>query len=762
MRGNARASLLLAASCVLAAANAQGQDTAPLRTPDPVEAIATCLAEGLGEVLMSATVQCVPRGTGSDLAESAGTPLGVDAEAVCRDRNDARVLPGDTVKRIAADARHHVAPSGIRIIGAVFCEALDLVGLDLPYSLVLDRSLLARGINARNFSLRGDFSIDYAVVLRSLILTRAKVDGSVYSQGSFLENLILSDTTISGSLHLLRSVLLHDAHLFRISISGDLSINNSALSSFLLQSSRVGGALDLSNSEVRCGYYVKASNVGYALAEHAGFGAFGAVANAGAPSAVDYAWWRRTLEDPYIRQMLGSVAAKDLVNREIAKIAAQAPSKPISGCEHSTGSQYAEFYFFDNRVQSTFCLRSFEWLAPATTAPHSLPVTIVALNGTNVAGNLIVDLWPQTTIHDAVGTEKHKLEAIGVSAGSLIFDFSNTKRPYFTYLDGLSFDRVHTAGSTCEYQRHTSEAPIALGGPGLTEPPGVGDVELWLEKNEARSSQPYATFVAALERAGVSATQLRVRRKTIELEERSVRWPNFAWPQFRGRSPPVASATAASSQSGSAEIPAGWFITPALHDAFRLVTTTIADVAIGAFQLLVSIGTALADLVTILFLWALLAVADHGLRPAKVVWWVLPVLAFFWCFFWFRLKIVGFEPKRAKPDDQPAGTSPPAPILWPVTVLFLFDRLIPIYRIREEHYAINNFYRKASAEEITRASGPPTDPPYALSYLRRKYLVWPSSEVERARVEKWLVILRVIGVCFTVFLLAAINALTAS
>jgi hypothetical protein len=194
MRGNARASLLLAASCVLAAANAQGQDTAPLRTPDPVEAIATCLAEGLGEVLMSATVQCVPRGTGSDLAESAGTPLGVDAEAVCRDRNDARVLPGDTVKRIAADARHHVAPSGIRIIGAVFCEALDLVGLDLPYSLVLDRSLLARGINARNFSLRGDFSIDYAVVLRSLILTRAKVDGSVYSQGSFLENLILSDT----------------------------------------------------------------------------------------------------------------------------------------------------------------------------------------------------------------------------------------------------------------------------------------------------------------------------------------------------------------------------------------------------------------------------------------------------------------------------------------------------------------------------------------------------------------------------------------
>jgi len=747
---------------MLVAANAQGQDAAPFRTPDPVEAIVTCLAEDLGEVLMSPTVQCVSRGTGSDLAESAGTPLGVDAKAACRDGNDARVLPGDTVKRIAADTRHRVAPSGIRIIGAVFCEALDLIGLDLPYSLVLDRSLLARGINARNFSLRGDFSIDYAVVLRSLVLTRAKVDGSVYSQGSFLENLILSDTTISGSLHLLRSVLLHDAHLFRISISGDLSINNSALSSFLLQSSRVGGALDLSNSEVRCGYYVKASNVGYALAENAGFGAFGSVPNAGAPSAMDYAWWRRTLEDPYIRQMLGSLATKNLVDGEIAKIAAQAPSKLIRGCEHSTGSQYAEFYFFDNRVQSTFCLRSFEWLAPATTPPRSLPVTIVALNGTNVAGNLIVDLWPQTTIHDAVDSQKHKLEEIGVSAGSLIFDFSNTKRPYFTYLDGLSFDRVHTAGSTCEYQRHTPEGPIAIGGPGSTEPPGVADVELWLEKNEARSSQPYSAFVAALERAGVSATQLRVRRKTIELEERSARWPNFAWPQFRAKVPPAAGATTASTRvnTGSAEIPAGW--SSKLHDAFLFVTASIPDVAIEAFQLLVSVATAVADLVTIVFLWALFAVADHGLRPAKVVWWVLGVLAFFWWFFWFRLKIVGFEPNSDNSDKQPAQTRPRAPALWPVTVLFLFDRLIPIYKIRDEHYAIDNFYRKASAEEIAKASGPPTDPPYALTYLRRKYLVWPSSAVERARAEKSLVILRVIGVCFTVFLLAAINALTAS
>ncbi len=177
---------------------------------------------------MVPSMQCVPRGSGSDKAENSSMPLAADPKAICSDKTDPRILSGDVIKRIAADSAH-IAPSGIRIIGAVFCHPLDLVGLDLPYSLVLDRSLFVGGINARNFSVRGDFSIDYAVLLRGLILTRAKVGGSVYSQGGFIANVILSDTSIGGSLHLLRSVFLQDARFIRTSVSGDLSINNSAL-----------------------------------------------------------------------------------------------------------------------------------------------------------------------------------------------------------------------------------------------------------------------------------------------------------------------------------------------------------------------------------------------------------------------------------------------------------------------------------------------------------------------------------------------------
>jgi hypothetical protein len=47
-----------------------------------------------------------------------------------------------------------------------------------------------------------------------------------------------------------------------------------------------------------------------------------------------------------------------------------------------------------------------------------------------------------------------------------------------------------------------------------------------------------------------------------------------------------------------------------------------------------------------------------------------------------------------------------------------------------------------------------------MDYLGRKFDVWPAGDNELRQVEKWLVVLRMIGVVLTVFLFAAINALT--
>jgi len=159
--------------------------------------------------------------------------------------------------------------------------------------------------------------------------------------------------------------------------------------------------------------------------------------------------------------------------------------------------------------------------------------------------------------------------------------------------------------------------------------------------------------------------------------------------------------------------------------------------------------------VTLVFQWTLLGLADHGLRPGKVVWSVgITLLAFlFW--FWVFLGIVGFEP-RSK-DKEAAAAHPP--LLWPITLLLLFDRLIPAYRIRDEHYAIAKVYRKATPDEIRAGPSAPGEPPYPMRYLRKTFFVWPAGDAELRQAQKWLVVLRIIGVVFTVFLLAAINTI---
>ena len=46
-----------------------------------------------------------------------------------------------------------------------------------------------------------------------------------------------------------------------------------------------------------------------------------------------------------------------------------------------------------------------------------------------------------------------------------------------------------------------------------------------------------------------------------------------------------------------------------------------------------------------------------------------------------------------------------------------------------------------------------------MRYLGKTYSVWPMGDAELRQAEKWLVVLRIIGVVFTVFLLAAINTI---
>jgi hypothetical protein len=779
-------------------------------TPDAVvQQIAKCLHDGREFVMRTGPEDpCVGRSAGASIARAGGMPFEVDIAAMCRDRNDPRALSGDVIKRLARQADLPIAPSGIRIIGAVFCGDVDLVGLELNYSLVLDYSAFSKRISGRNVRIHGDLSVESSVLRGAFALSRSHVDGSVYLNDGFMLQSAAVDTQIDGSWHQVNSITLREASFHGLKVATDFDLSGSALTKLLMTSSQIKGGLYLTGSEARCAYHIKANDIRSVAMEKTGFGSLVAPDGAGASDPtkrhIGSFWWKRLLSPvpdagrdvaknyASVSARLGSRSVSDLVQAELHPVSAVDPNDaPI--CDDMAASKNAEFQFFDNQAQSV-CLRSFGWLASASGAADA--TTILALHGSKIASNLIIDIGaldqeqsaPEQTEsspdqkQNAPGQKKsapdqkrslsgpelekrkalaktRRFEALSVSMDTLIFNFSaDEARDYVTYLDGFKFNQVRDGALDCEYQQPKPERTglVAAGKNEATTRerikagvalPDVKNVEQWLQRNGASSSQPYTAFVDALDKAGGDAVHLRIAQKSRDVCEKTIPWLGstiewFCNQRIRSQAARDAYVETSDPRPESAADDAD---NRAAAESARAVVRGSTDVLVLAYQ------------------WALWGLADHGFRPSKALLATLLVLGAFWLWFWFKLRIVGFEPKsEEKSKEHPAQErSVAVPDIWPIGPLFLFDRLIPVYRIRDEHYSIARYFRAAHADEKP-ARHHPGKPPYPMVFFRRNWFVCPVGDEEKARAEKWLVVLRVIGAVLSVFLLAAVNALIRS
>jgi hypothetical protein len=174
---------VLGACAVLTMGSARAQDAAASNLSDSAfQAIVSCLSRGQ-EIVMAPKPECKSYGEGAAIAEASRTPYGAhdgDWDRICQAKDDPRRLAPDAIKRIAAQRDAAIAPTGIRIIGAVFCRGVDLVGLDLPYSIVIDHSVVVGNVDARNLRVKGDLSLEYALVLGKVLLNRAHIEGSAH------------------------------------------------------------------------------------------------------------------------------------------------------------------------------------------------------------------------------------------------------------------------------------------------------------------------------------------------------------------------------------------------------------------------------------------------------------------------------------------------------------------------------------------------------------------------------------------------------
>ena len=289
---------------------------------------------------------------------------------------------------------------------------------------------------------------------------------------------------------------------------------------------------------------------------------------------------------------------------------------------------------------------------------------------------------------------------------------------------GLVFEHAYSteasgAASYCAYDPNYYSVPSGSAGPVSVNVsdmrvPKVDEITSWLYDNCLQTSQPLSAFVDLAKKTGdvAEATELQIKKEDQELGLRIVRLYGISI--FGARPSSACAAPPESSQSGRAA---------ASSDGFFWTTwETVRDTVAVAFGGLMR------------------AFADYGYRPQKVAWIALGALGLALAYLRLWAGVVRFRAVN-KSTIRPVG--------W----AFLFDRMLPAYHIREDHYNVDAYYRLAF--------GTGADPQSIryMNYFRLEIPVVKADETNRRRVESCLEGLKWAGIVLSIFLAAAINAL---
>jgi hypothetical protein len=541
------------------------------------------------------------------------------------------------------------------------------------------------------------------------------------------------------------SVVFEPVILDTVDLAGELSLRNSFFTYFLLQFSKVGAELDLTKSQARCAYLVRKSEIGGLFAVNAGFGT-------NAPTGSSFFNWRN------------SASYSDLIQLAHAYWH-DGPLANERDCGFFAIAFPGAFHVSDTKINHSLCFRSFHWLLPEAGSDRT---SYVSFDDVDVGTIAFIDLaldkpvgkpewiilsdespeqeidWSKPPTRRAAsqpGGEwaapplifdkpERKFEIVGFGAHSLIFNFSEDPKNYDLSLNGLKFDHVYTAqrkhNSEGEdtlkcgydpdfYERHSiDQAEVLLdnssnAGSNLASP-SIANVLGWLDRNTLPTTQPFTVFVDAFANDGSDrgAKDFQVAKATTELGYRAC--TIFATLcHFLGMKESKQTTNADKSHDDD----------PFWRTAMRY----ISDVVVGAFGFL---------------LWLL---ADHGFHPEKVVWFVGGAILLSFVIFWAFLRVVAVTPDK-KDTIRPIGFT------------FLFDRLLPAYQIRQDHYNIQTYYKW-----IWNRSNYLPGVVKTLKYCWIGIPVVKAEEKDVARAEFWLDCLKAIGLILAIFLVAAINAL---
>jgi hypothetical protein len=233
----------------------------------------------------------------------------------------------------------------------------------------------------------------------------------------------------------------------------------------------------------------------------------------------------------------------------------------------------------------------------------------------------------------------------------------------------------------------------------------------WLSENKANSTQPFSAFIEVFQKNGEgnAARELQIGKADKELNDKAIQL--FALSKDANESSPKNVEQARTAQNG--------------------IFSPVSKVVQRG-------GVFVTNLVGIFFGYVLSILADHGYRPEKVGWFVAIVLLLSFVYFWLGIKVIAIRPQN---KSEPA---------LPIGFTFLFDRLLPAYQIREDHYKIDKFLLRVRRGDREAQK---------FKYMHMTFYVLPAGAQIARRVERALDVIKFLGLVLAIFLVAALNSL---
>ncbi|MBI1980476.1 MAG: hypothetical protein HYS63_02720 [Methylocystis sp.] len=558
-------------------------------------------------------------------------------------------------------------------------------------------------IEIRNFQTKGDLSFDYAISPASVRITRSEIAGSFYSQGAYLSKLAIIDTLVHGSVNAPDSLMDDELTIENTKVDGDVDLAHSFFSHLVFLKNHVGGALDLGQSQARCSFDIRKNEIDDVVAVEFGFG--------------------DVRKSDKGEELFGFKPANEKSSSAYQRFTAP-DSQIFKGenpfprpCDYVRSIVPGSFVFIENHIKYSICLRDFSWLVDNQNLSEK---SIIYLNEDVVDGATWLDIKnPVRPVSAGRERKRPELSIFNLQTGTFVLDFEVATKDVLVKVNGLHFERVYSAKDKCETAlspRATKEKARPRDANDIPQfPPSLRlpkpeHVTAWVKKNTFKGTQPFAQFVSVFERAGDSdaARELKIQGETTTVMRSFCKSWGFYCENENDN--PGEMSNEGKQADGLA-----------------------SDIG-RAFQ-------RMEDRLVALLQFSLWHLAAHGFRPERVVWFALGILLVYWLAIQLA-GVVGFSVV----DERGPGE---LPRIQPIGLIFLFDKLIPAYKLREDHSKPLQYYVLA-------------DPKQTAYPFKRFFTVWnvtEASERQQRTIMFCFDLLRWFGLIIAIFLFAAIGRL---